>query len=206
MNNAVLILSNQKTNLIEDAVALNINFKCDIEPQLLRLSRSIDMVEEEDIDVEVDVDAMENISEFMNERRTSMEVDNYKDSVSVQATTEADVLRCQRLWWSLTRLLCLNIEEALWSSIEDTFVKIRQYYRLVTPTELSHWLTMLKLVAASYGHVRVTHAHWEKVRKLESLRLDTIYQSDDNYPTDDVSRSRTSSAVSSPDSVWGIGH
>ena len=56
------------------------------------------------------------------------------------------------------------------TTLQDQFVEARKADANVQQETLMNWVTIAKLVAASYGSTHVTKEHWDRMMVMEAQR------------------------------------
>jgi hypothetical protein len=56
------------------------------------------------------------------------------------------------------------------TTLQDQFVEARKADANVQQETLMNWVTLAKLVAASYGATQVTKEHWDRMLVMEAQR------------------------------------
>ncbi|XXG85926.1 hypothetical protein AAC387_Pa11g0921 [Persea americana] len=84
----------------------------------------------------------------------------------------AEELQAWRWYLATLRSLPHNIEPVIQKTIEDDMVSARQEDRKLGSEDFSRWLTMARLMAASFGETFLSMEHWQMVKEMERLRLE----------------------------------
>lgn len=84
------------------------------------------------------------------------------------------VLSAMQLWWATVRQLDTTMGPELVETAEKEFVLSRQQNSHLTQEDFSRWLTVSRLLAVSCGCVEVSSEHWERMKMLESQRMQRL--------------------------------
>ena len=80
-----------------------------------------------------------------------------------------------RGWWAQCRHgPDMSMSEITARHAEDDFVHARQADARLTPADFHRWLTVARLLAAATGDTEIRVSHWDRMRAMESQRLDRI--------------------------------
>jgi len=89
----------------------------------------------------------------------------------LQATPDTeDMLQLCRIYLSLARSTDVGLSDDLCKVAEEKFVKARQADDKVDQETLGRWLTLAKLLAASYGSTDLKKEHWDQMVVMEAQR------------------------------------
>ncbi|KAG9455206.1 hypothetical protein H6P81_008110 [Aristolochia fimbriata] len=88
---------------------------------------------------------------------------------SVTTPTEED-LHAWRWYLASLRSYSHAIEPEMQKVIEDDMVAARQGDRTLGAADFSRWLTMGRLMSASFGEANLSLEHWQMVKELERLK------------------------------------
>ncbi|KAJ4827939.1 Mini-chromosome maintenance complex-binding protein [Turnera subulata] len=58
--------------------------------------------------------------------------------------------------------------------VENDLVAARQTDRTLGSQEFSRWLTMARLISASFGETSLSLEHWQMAKELERLRKERL--------------------------------
>ena len=102
-----------------------------------------------------------------------------KDDVSgmeSEYTNETHSLWCQRArqWWATVRETDVIMNETVAIAGIESFAAARQTDTRLTQSDFHRWLTISRLIAVSEGSIEINQNHWDRMRELESKRLDRI--------------------------------
>ncbi|XP_068641394.1 mini-chromosome maintenance complex-binding protein [Aristolochia californica] len=91
----------------------------------------------------------------------------------VKSPTEEDL---QAWRWYLVTLRSLShvIEPEMQKVLEDDMVAARQGDRTLGAADFSRWMTMARLMTASFGETNLSLEHWQMVKELERLRKERL--------------------------------
>ncbi|KAL5732986.1 hypothetical protein ACOSQ2_032678 [Xanthoceras sorbifolium] len=92
---------------------------------------------------------------------------------SIDAVAE-EALEAWRWYLTTVRSLPHSIETEMQKVVENDLVAARQADRSLGSQDFSRWLTMGRLVSASYGETALSLEHWQMVKELERLRMERL--------------------------------
>ncbi|XP_058110592.1 mini-chromosome maintenance complex-binding protein isoform X1 [Magnolia sinica] len=95
-------------------------------------------------------------------------------SSTINATTTAEELESWRWYLAALRSLPHTIEAEMQKTIEDDMVAARRVDRRLGSEDFSRWLTMARLMSASFGETSLSMEHWQMVKELERLRKERL--------------------------------
>ncbi|KAF5205635.1 Mini-chromosome maintenance complex-binding protein [Thalictrum thalictroides] len=90
----------------------------------------------------------------------------------VNAETEA--LQSWRWYLATLRLSTHDMDPDMQKVIEEDLVAARQEDRSLGSKDFSRWLTMARLMSASFGETRLTMEHWQMAKELERRRKERL--------------------------------
>ncbi|KAH7841269.1 hypothetical protein Vadar_027775 [Vaccinium darrowii] len=91
-------------------------------------------------------------------------------SVGSPEMVDAEALKAWRWYLASVRSLPHSIEPEMQKVVEDDMVAARQADRTLGSQDFSRWLTMSRLMSASFGETCMSLEHWQMVKELERLR------------------------------------
>ncbi|CAK9135879.1 unnamed protein product [Ilex paraguariensis] len=94
----------------------------------------------------------------------------HPSSVDSSEVVDAETLKAWRWYLATLRSLPHSIEPEMQKVVEDDLVAARQADRSLGSQDFSRWLTMGRLMSASFGEICLTLEHWQLVKELERLR------------------------------------
>ncbi|KAJ6422380.1 hypothetical protein OIU84_027355 [Salix udensis] len=86
----------------------------------------------------------------------------------------AEVLEAWRWYLATVRSMPHTIESDMQKVVENDLVTARQADRSLGSQDFSRWLTMGRLISASFGETSLSLEHWQMVKELERLRIDRL--------------------------------
>lgn len=86
----------------------------------------------------------------------------------------AEVLEAWRWYLATVRSMPHLIEAEMQKVVENDLVTARQADRSLGSQDFSRWLTMGRLISASFGETSLSLEHWQMVKELERLRMDRL--------------------------------
>ncbi|KAL9382239.1 hypothetical protein Peur_025274 [Populus x canadensis] len=86
----------------------------------------------------------------------------------------AEVLEAWRWYLATVRSMPHLIEPDMQKVVENDLVTARQADRSLGSQDFSRWLTMGRLISASFGETSLSLEHWQMVKELERLRIDRL--------------------------------
>ncbi|KAI3993641.1 hypothetical protein MKX01_002654 [Papaver californicum] len=95
-------------------------------------------------------------------------------SVGSSLNADANALQAWRWYLATLRSLPHVIDPELQKVIENDLVEARQEDRSLGSSDFSRWLTMARLMSASFGETSLSLEHWQMVKELERLRKDRL--------------------------------
>ncbi|KAI3994201.1 hypothetical protein MKX01_012458 [Papaver californicum] len=95
-------------------------------------------------------------------------------SVGSPLNADANALQAWRWYLASLRSLPHVIDPELQKVIENDLVEARQEDRSLGSSDFSRWLTMARLMSASFGETSLSLEHWQMVKELERLRKDRL--------------------------------
>ncbi|XP_038722373.1 mini-chromosome maintenance complex-binding protein [Tripterygium wilfordii] len=98
----------------------------------------------------------------------------FQPSVVSNAVVAAEALEAWRWYLSTVRSLPHSIDLEMQKVVENDLVAARQADRSLGSQDFSRWLTMGRLMSASFGETCLTLEHWQMVRELERLRSERL--------------------------------
>jgi hypothetical protein len=91
---------------------------------------------------------------------------------AVNASSEE--LESWRWYLATVRSLPQSTETDTYQMIQDEMVNAMRDDRSLGCSELSRWLTMAQIMAASFGEKSLSMEHWQMVKELERLRKERL--------------------------------
>ncbi|GAV62484.1 LOW QUALITY PROTEIN: MCM_bind domain-containing protein/Racemase_4 domain-containing protein, partial [Cephalotus follicularis] len=85
-----------------------------------------------------------------------------------------ETLDAWRWYLATVRLLPHSIKSEMQKVVENDMVAARQLDRSLGSQDFSRWLTMGRLISASFGETSLTMEHWHMVNELERLRRERL--------------------------------
>ncbi|XP_026412288.1 mini-chromosome maintenance complex-binding protein-like [Papaver somniferum] len=95
-------------------------------------------------------------------------------TVGSSLNADANALQAWRWYLATLRSLPHVIDPELQKVIENDLVEARQEDRSLGSNDFSRWLTMARLMSASFGETSLSLEHWQMVKELERLRNDRL--------------------------------
>ncbi|CAK7339947.1 unnamed protein product [Dovyalis caffra] len=95
-------------------------------------------------------------------------------SVGSSEAVPVEVLEAWRGYLAAVRSLPHSIESDMQKMVENDLVTARQADRSLGSQDFSRWLTMGRLISASFGETSLSLEHWQMVKELERLRRDRL--------------------------------
>ncbi|KDP21670.1 hypothetical protein JCGZ_03341 [Jatropha curcas] len=86
----------------------------------------------------------------------------------------AEVLEAWRWYLATVRSLPHSIESEMQKVVENDLVAARQADRSLGSQDFSRWLTMGRLISASFGETSLSLEHWQMVKELERQRMERL--------------------------------
>lgn len=86
----------------------------------------------------------------------------------------AEVLEDWRWYLATVRSMPHLISPEMQKVVENDLVTARQADRSLGSQDFSRWLTMGRLISASFGETSLSLEHWQMVKELERLRMDRL--------------------------------
>lgn len=94
--------------------------------------------------------------------------------VSSSEFADAETLEAWRCYLATVRSLPHSIHPEMQKVVENDLVAARQADRTLGSQEFSRWLTMGRLISASFGETFLSLEHWQMVKELERLRRERL--------------------------------
>ncbi|KAL3565296.1 hypothetical protein D5086_033342 [Populus alba] len=85
-----------------------------------------------------------------------------------------EVLEAWRWYLATVRSMPHLISPEMQKVVENDLVTARQADRSLGSQDFSRWLTMGRLISASFGETSLSLEHWQMVKELERLRMDRL--------------------------------
>ncbi|KAJ7965139.1 Mini-chromosome maintenance complex-binding protein [Quillaja saponaria] len=85
-----------------------------------------------------------------------------------------EALEAWRWYLATVKLLPHSIESEMQKVVENDLVAARQADRNLGSQDFSRWLTMARLVSASFGETCLSLEHWQMVKELERMRKERL--------------------------------
>ena len=82
----------------------------------------------------------------------------------------AEMVELCRIYMGMARATDVSLPDELCKVAEDKFVEARKADPKVDQDTLGRWLTMAKLLAASFGASEVKREHWDHMLAMEAQR------------------------------------
>ena len=82
----------------------------------------------------------------------------------------ADAQQLCRIYMGMARSTEADITDELSTVAQEQFVQARKADASVQQDTLMNWVTLARLVAASYGVTQVTKEHWDQMMAMEAQR------------------------------------
>ncbi|KAI3815944.1 hypothetical protein L1987_15628 [Smallanthus sonchifolius] len=98
----------------------------------------------------------------------------HPSSVAPVGTVDEETLNAWRWYLATLRSLPHSIETEMQKVVEDDMVAARQADHGLGTEDFNRWLTMGRLMAASFGETCLSHEHWQMVKEMERLRKDRL--------------------------------
>ncbi|XP_026424247.1 mini-chromosome maintenance complex-binding protein-like isoform X2 [Papaver somniferum] len=95
-------------------------------------------------------------------------------SVGSSLNADANALQAWRWYLATLRSQPHVIDPELQKVIENDLVEARQEDRSLGSNDFSRWLTMARLMSASFGETSLSLEHWQMVKELERLRKNRL--------------------------------
>ncbi|KAJ4849353.1 hypothetical protein Tsubulata_024296 [Turnera subulata] len=95
-------------------------------------------------------------------------------SVSSLEVVDAESLDAWRWYLANVRSLEHTIQPEMQKVVENDLVAARQTDRTLGSQEFSRWLTMARLISASFGETSLSLEHWQMAKELERLRKERL--------------------------------
>ncbi|KAJ4842611.1 hypothetical protein Tsubulata_025127 [Turnera subulata] len=95
-------------------------------------------------------------------------------SVSSLEAVDAESLDAWRWYLANVRLLEHTMQPEMQKVVENDLVAARQTDRTLGSQEFSRWLTMARLISASFGETSLSLEHWQMAKELERLRKERL--------------------------------
>ncbi|KAJ0922525.1 putative mini-chromosome maintenance complex-binding protein [Helianthus annuus] len=89
-------------------------------------------------------------------------------------TVDEETLNAWRWYLATLRSLPHSIGTEMQKVVEDDMVAARQADRCLGTQDFNRWLTMGRLMAASFGETCLSPQHWQMMKEMESLRKDRL--------------------------------
>ncbi|GMY08375.1 mini-chromosome maintenance complex-binding protein [Fagus crenata] len=95
-------------------------------------------------------------------------------SVDSSEVVAAEALEAWRWYLATVKSLPHSIESEMQKVVEDDLVEARQTDRTIGSRDFNRWLTMGRLMCASFGETSLSLEHWQMVKELERLRRERL--------------------------------
>ncbi|CAK9150581.1 unnamed protein product [Ilex paraguariensis] len=101
----------------------------------------------------------------------------HPSSAGSSEVSDAEALKAWRWYLATLRSLPHSIGQEMQKVVEDDLVAARQADRSLGSKEFSRWLTMARLMSASFGETCLSLEKWRMVKELQRLRRERLQES-----------------------------